>query len=108
VTHDVGDIAAAQADIQAAEDDPWRLREETLGWARPASATRAELVADSFSDEDGSAPPHNAGAREVVRLRSTRCPDRQLEVGFERLSGDVLGWTPEQVVGQPHISRMHP
>lgn len=52
VTHDVGDIAAAQAEIQAAEDDLWRLREELLGWARPASATRAELVADWFSDED--------------------------------------------------------
>jgi len=52
VALDVGDIGAAQAEVQAAEDDLWRLREELLGWARPASATRAGLVADWFSDED--------------------------------------------------------
>jgi hypothetical protein len=45
-------LSDAQAEIQAAEGDLWRLREELLGWARPASATRAELVADWFSDED--------------------------------------------------------
>lgn len=45
-------LADAQAEIQAAEGELWRLREDLLGWARPASATRAELVADWFSDED--------------------------------------------------------
>lgn len=47
-----GEVADAQAEIQAAEGDLWQLREELLGWARPASAARAELVADWFSDED--------------------------------------------------------
>ena len=46
------DLAAAQDEIQAAESDLWQLREELLGWERPASAMRAELVADWFSDED--------------------------------------------------------
>lgn len=50
--HDAQEMAAAQAEIQAAEDDLWRLREELLGWARPGSAARAERVADWFSDED--------------------------------------------------------
>lgn len=50
--HDAREMAAAQIEIQAAEDELWRLREELLGWARPASAARAELVADWFSDED--------------------------------------------------------
>lgn len=49
---DPGEVADAQAEIQAAEGALWQLREELLGWARPASATRAELVADWFSDED--------------------------------------------------------
>lgn len=49
---DADSMAAAQSEIQAAEDELWRLREELLGWARPASATRAELVADWFSEED--------------------------------------------------------
>jgi hypothetical protein len=51
-TVDSVSTADAQVEIQAAEGDLWKLREELLGWARPASATRAELVADWFSDED--------------------------------------------------------
>jgi len=50
--HSAREMAAAQAEIQAAEDELWQLRESLLGWARPASAARAELVADWFSDED--------------------------------------------------------
>jgi len=50
--HDASDMAAAQSEIQVAEHDLWRLREELLGWSQPASAMRAELVADWFSEED--------------------------------------------------------
>ncbi|HZJ27581.1 MAG TPA: hypothetical protein VFF40_11330 [Acidimicrobiia bacterium] len=50
--HEVLAMAAAQAEVQDAEDALWRLREELLGWARPAWAPNAALVADWFSDED--------------------------------------------------------
>lgn len=49
---DASSMAATQSEIQAAEDDLWRLRDELLGWTREASAMRAELVADWFSEED--------------------------------------------------------
>lgn len=50
--HHAHDVAQAQAAIEAAEDELWRLREELLGWTRPASAPRATQVAEWFSDED--------------------------------------------------------
>jgi len=50
--HDADAMAAAQAEIQAAEEDLWRLREELLGWSRPAWAPPASLVSDWFSEED--------------------------------------------------------
>lgn len=46
------DVARTQAAIETAEDELWRLREELLGSARPASAPRASQVAEWFSDED--------------------------------------------------------
>jgi len=45
-------MARAQAEIERAEAELWRLREEFLGWARPARAPAAALVSDWFSDED--------------------------------------------------------
>lgn len=50
--HDAHQMADAQAAVEAAEAELWRLREELLGWRRPAWAPRATLVADWFSDED--------------------------------------------------------
>jgi hypothetical protein len=50
--HDAREIAAAQAEVETAEQELWRLREELLGWVRPPWAPRATLVADWFSDED--------------------------------------------------------
>lgn len=48
------ELARAQAEVEAAEDELWRLREELLGWARPPWAPGAGLVADWFSDEDAA------------------------------------------------------
>jgi len=45
-------MALAQAEVQDAENALWQLREELLGWARPAWAPNATLIADWFSDED--------------------------------------------------------
>lgn len=50
--HDAGAMARAQAEVERAEAELWRLREEFLGWARPARAPAATLVADWFSEED--------------------------------------------------------
>lgn len=50
--HEMAPVAAAQMEVQQAEDALWQLREELLGWARPSWAPRATLVADWFSDED--------------------------------------------------------
>ena len=50
--HDSQAMAQAQAEAQAAESELWRVREELLGWARPAWAPSATQVADWFSDED--------------------------------------------------------
>lgn len=50
--HDAREMAEAQAAIESAESELWRLREELLGWHRPAWAPRATLVSDWFSDED--------------------------------------------------------
>ena len=50
--HDAAKMARAQAAIEHAEQELWRLREELLGWSRPASAPNAALVTDWFSEED--------------------------------------------------------
>ncbi|MCJ7437517.1 MAG: hypothetical protein MUP97_07135 [Acidimicrobiia bacterium] len=50
--HDADAMAAAQTEVQDAERDLWKLREELIGWARPAWAPRATLVADWDSVED--------------------------------------------------------
>jgi hypothetical protein len=50
--HDVKRVAAAQAEVEAAEQDLWKLREDLLGWVRPTWAPSATLVADWFSDDD--------------------------------------------------------
>ena len=50
--HDAREMSEAQAAIESAEAELWRLREELLGWHRPAWAPRATLVSDWFSDED--------------------------------------------------------
>lgn len=50
--HDATAMAVAQVEVQDAENSLWQLREELLGWARPAWAPNAALVADWFSDED--------------------------------------------------------
>lgn len=43
---------AARSEIRDAESALWQIRGELLGWARPAWAPNATLVADWFSDED--------------------------------------------------------
>src|SRR5438132_233567 len=45
-------VAKAQAAVEAAERELWRLREELLGWVRPPWAPGAALVADWFSEDD--------------------------------------------------------
>ncbi len=45
-------IAEAQALVEEAEHQLWRLREQLLGWERPSWAPDAALVADWFSEED--------------------------------------------------------
>lgn len=50
--HGADAIAAAQARIDTAEQNLWRVREELLGWKRPSWAQRAADVTDWFSDED--------------------------------------------------------
>ncbi|GAC1376828.1 MAG: hypothetical protein NVSMB4_05920 [Acidimicrobiales bacterium] len=50
--HDADEMARAQGAIEQAEQELWGLREELLGWRRPAWAPDAALVADWFSDED--------------------------------------------------------
>lgn len=51
--HRLDDMGEAQAQVQAAEADLWRLREELLGWRRPGWAPTSSSVSDWFSDEDG-------------------------------------------------------
>jgi hypothetical protein len=46
------DVAEAQRRVEEAEQDLWRLREQYLGWARPAWAPSATFEADWFSAED--------------------------------------------------------
>ncbi len=48
----VHDLEHAQAHVDMAERELWRLREELLAWPRPSWAPRAALVADWFSEED--------------------------------------------------------
>jgi hypothetical protein len=50
--HSAGDLAAAQVDVDEAERELWRLREEFLGWIRPSWAPSASLEADWFSADD--------------------------------------------------------
>lgn len=50
--HKLEDMAAAQAEIEAAEVELWRLREKLLAWRRPGWAQSAASVSDWFSDED--------------------------------------------------------
>ena len=50
--HDARDMAEAQSQVAVAEDRLWKVREELLGWARPAWAPSAALVSDWFSEED--------------------------------------------------------
>jgi hypothetical protein len=52
--HSAADMARAQAAIEQAEQELWRVRAELLGWARPSWAPDAALVADWFSAEDES------------------------------------------------------
>jgi hypothetical protein len=52
--HSAEEVARAQGEIEGAEREFWRLREELLGWARPPWAPDAALVADWFSEEDRS------------------------------------------------------
>jgi len=50
--HDARAVAKAQAEVDEAEADLWRVREELLGWTRPPWAPAAALEPDWFSDED--------------------------------------------------------
>jgi hypothetical protein len=45
-------VAAKIAEVEEAEAELWRLREELLGWRRPGWAPSAASVSDWFSDED--------------------------------------------------------
>ncbi|MGI8407612.1 MAG: hypothetical protein ACR2L3_03795 [Actinomycetota bacterium] len=50
--HRMEDMAAAQREIDEAEAELWRVREELLDWRRPGWAQSATSVADWFSEED--------------------------------------------------------
>jgi hypothetical protein len=60
--HNLQDMVAAQRDVEAAERELWRLREELLGWVRPSWAPGAALVADWLSDEDAIYDQMDAGS----------------------------------------------
>jgi hypothetical protein len=60
--HNLEDMARAQGDVEAAERELWRLREEVLGWVRPSWAPGATMVADWLSDEDSIYDEMDAGA----------------------------------------------
>lgn len=55
-------MARAQEGIEAAEAELWHLREELLGWTRPAWAPRASIVSDWFSAEDSVYDEYEAPA----------------------------------------------
>jgi hypothetical protein len=46
------EVAEAQRRVEEAEQELWRIREEYVGWARPAWAPSAAFEADWFSAED--------------------------------------------------------
>jgi hypothetical protein len=46
------DLEVAYREIDEAEAELWRLREELLDWKRPGSALPARDVLDWFSEED--------------------------------------------------------
>jgi hypothetical protein len=50
--HRLEDVARAQAAIETAEAELWRLREELLGWAPTPGAPKASQMAEWFSEED--------------------------------------------------------
>ncbi len=50
--HDLTSIAKAQAEVEVADQELWRLREELLGSVRPSWAPSATLVTDWFSSDD--------------------------------------------------------
>ena len=50
--HGATEMSAAQDEVQVAEAELWRLREELLGWRRPGWAQSATSVSDWFSKED--------------------------------------------------------
>lgn len=50
--HATSDMSVEQVKVQDAETELWRLREQLLGWRRPAWAPSASSVSDWFSDED--------------------------------------------------------
>jgi hypothetical protein len=60
--HNFEDMSSAQKDVEAAERELWRLREELLGWVRPSWAPGATLVADWLSDEDAIYDEIDAGS----------------------------------------------
>ena len=45
-------VEAAQAEVEQAERELWKLRARLLGWVRPSWAPSAVFEADWFSDED--------------------------------------------------------
>ncbi|MGH9291871.1 MAG: hypothetical protein ACRDZ6_03705 [Acidimicrobiales bacterium] len=55
MVQDLEEMAQAQAAVESAERDLWQVREELLGWSRPAWAPSAASVAEWFSDEDSAA-----------------------------------------------------
>jgi hypothetical protein len=50
--HSASEMAAAQAELDTAEQELWRLREEILGQGRPPWAASAASVSAWFSPED--------------------------------------------------------
>ncbi|MDA8303423.1 MAG: hypothetical protein M0005_18230 [Actinomycetota bacterium] len=50
--HDFEEVARAEAAVEAAERELWKVREEVLNWPRPPWAPSATHVADWFSPED--------------------------------------------------------
>lgn len=60
--HRQEELEAAYREIDEAEAELWRLREELLGWKRPGSALSARDALDWFSEEDEIYDSEDQGA----------------------------------------------
>jgi hypothetical protein len=87
--HDAMATAKAQAELEAAEQELWRLREELFGWVRPSRAPSATMLTDqTLRGSIGWAAPAAFGA-------AVTAPDRRVVLvtgdGAYQLSAQEIG-----------------